>query len=515
MRDDVRLRSGSVTARARRRRGRPARAVLACAALVTVGVGAGAVVAPAAVAEPECLGPSHDFDGDRVPDAVVGAPGGTGRPGTVEVRLTGDGEPRTVVLRGPVGFGTAVTQLRSYEQEGDDRFCTQLVVGSPEETVSGMPRAGAAYLYAYDSALGAFELRERVTADSESVLGTPQAGARFGAALASASYPEETIDPKPQLLWVGSPGHDATSAPDAGRVTSFVVGATDTTTRGGEVVDLAALGVRGTAAAGAALGSSLSVRGQVMAAGAPGLRVAGRAAAGGVVLWFAPPGDPGGLPPEPGTQHPPALLHQGLAQVAGEAEAGDRFGAAVHLFPVPGDPLVVDLAVGAPGEDLGADVDAGMVSIGRVHPGLTQPLLDFRARHQDSAGAAGTAEDGDRFGSAVSSAYLRGAWRVVVGTPAEDVGPVRDAGMVQALGTGQGWSQDSPAVPGRAEAGDRMGAVLGPDPWVRPGRAPDVGVPGEDGGTGAVLTGLLAEGAVVRLDLGAAPGARYGWSLAP
>ncbi|MFE6971254.1 hypothetical protein [Isoptericola sp. NPDC057653] len=494
-----------------RRRHRPAAVAAACAALAAAGV----VAAPSAVAEPECLGPSHDLDGDRVPDAVVGAPGGTGRPGTVEVRLTGDGEPRTVVLRGPVGFGTAVAQLRSYEQEGDDRFCSQLVVGSPEETVFGMPHAGAVYLYAYDSSVGAFVLRERITADSESVLGTPQAGARFGAALASASYPEETIDPKPQLLWVGSPGHDAANAPDSGRVTSFVVGATDTTTRGGEVFDLADLGVRGSAAAGAALGSSLSVRGQVMAAGAPGMRVAGKAGAGGVALWFAPPGDPGGLPPEPGTQHPPVLVHQALARVPGEAEAGDRFGAAVHLFPVAGDPQVVDLAVGSPGEDLGPDVDAGMVSVGRVHPGLTQPLLTFRSRHQDSPGEAGTAEDGDLFGSAVSVAFLRGAWRVVVGSPGEDVGSVRDAGMVQALGTGQGWTQDSPAVPGGAEAGDRMGATVGADPEVVPGRAPDVGVPGENAATGAVLTGLLAEGSVVRLDLGAAPGARYGRAIAP
>src|ERR687894_1153517 len=87
------------------RRSRLRRHITVAGAACGAALGAVVATAPAAVAEPECLGPSYDFDRDRVPDSVVGAPGGDGRGGTVEVRLTGGGEPRTVVLRGPVGFG--------------------------------------------------------------------------------------------------------------------------------------------------------------------------------------------------------------------------------------------------------------------------------------------------------------------------------------------------------------------------------------------------------------------------
>ncbi|WP_170023668.1 hypothetical protein [Isoptericola jiangsuensis] len=493
---------------------RPGRAA-AVAVTTTVGVLlAGVLAAAPASAEPECLGASSDFDRDGSADTVVGAPGGGSVRGSVTVHLSGGGDPRTVVLRGPVGFGTSVGQVRSYEREGDDEFCTQLVVGSPEETVNGMPRAGAVHVYSYDSTVEEFQLRGRVTADSESVLGVPQTGARFGATVASASFAEETIDPVSELLWVGSPGHDLTGAPDAGRVTSFVLtsGDGELLATGGDVLDLPDVGVRGSAAAGARLGSALSVRGTVLAAGAPGLRVGGDAGAGGVVLAFTPLVFPD--EPEDPVQHAPVLVHQDLARVAGVAEAGDAFGAAVHLVPVRNDPAV-DLVVGSPGEDLGGRADAGMVSVGRVHPALSTPAGDFRSVHQGTPGSAGNVEAGDRFGSAVSSAYLRWTWRVVVGVPGEDVGSARDTGMVQVLGTDQGWHQGSPEVPGGNETGDRMGATLGGDPGVRDGLAPDVGVPGEDAATGAVITGLLEEGAVVDRERGTTAGARFGQALAP
>ena len=63
-----------------------------------------------------------------------------------------------------------------------------------------------------------------------------------------------------------------------------------------------------------------------------------------------------------------------------------------------------------------------------------------------------------RYGSSV--AYL-------VGAPGEDVGRVRDAGMVQTIGNGKDWTQQSSGVPGTVESGDRLGAVAGRVPRHR------------------------------------------------
>jgi hypothetical protein len=54
------------------------------------------------------------------------------------------------------------------------------------------------------------------------------------------------------------------------------------------------------------------------------------------------------------------VLHQDTPGVAGMAEAGDQFGAALASGDVNGDGLT-DLAVAAPGEDLDGTVDAGAV----------------------------------------------------------------------------------------------------------------------------------------------------------
>lgn len=487
---------------ARRGRRRATALLVGCAGLTA----AGTLAAPAAVAEPECLSPSYDLDGDRAPDVVVGAPGTAGREGAVEVRLTGEGDPRTVVLTGPPGFGAAVTQLTSYENEGDDAVCTQLVVGSPEETVSGRARAGAVYLYVYDGAAGTFDLRARYTADSTGVPGASQAGARFGAALTSEAFPAEVIDPTPEPLRVGSPGQDVGGVRDAGQVTSFAVGAGSTTPRDGAVLTLATAGVPGSPSTGGRLGASLSERGAVLAVGAPGQRSGGADGAGAVLLQFSA---------ALGTLHPPQLLSQAGTGVPGTAEPGDRFGASVHLAPTGEAAAPVDLAVGSPGEDLGGAVDAGAVTVGRVDVSAPQPVGASRAWDQDSAGMAGAVERGDAFGSALSSASIDGRWRVVVGVPGEDVVGHADAGMVQAVATTLGWSQRTPGMPGTPEAGDRTGASLGAQTWARADGLPAVGVPGEDAGRGRVLSGLPVGGATVTAWDGAVAGAAYGTSVAP
>ena len=96
-----------------------------------------------------------------------------------------------------------------------------------------------------------------------------------------------------------------------------------------------------------------------------------------------------------------------------------------------------------------------------------------------------------------------------VGAPGEDVGSKRDSGSVTFFYAGQHccWyepvyaiTQDSPRVPGKAEAGDGFGtsitAVGGFCGKEAPGEAVAIGVPGEDIGT------AVDAGAVVLFDTG-------------
>ena len=104
--------------------------------------------------------------------------------------------------------------------------------------------------------------------------------------------------------------------------------------------------------------------------------------------------------------------------------------------------------------------------------------------------------------------------RYLVGAPGEDVGSRRDAGMVQTIGTGKGWSQNSKGVPGSAETGDRLGASLGGSPATGATRSL-IGIPGEDASTGAVLVGLPGNGSTVSYLKGVRTGNRFGFTVAP
>jgi hypothetical protein len=153
--------------------------------------------------------------------------------------------------------------------------------------------------------------------------------------------------------------------------------------------------------------------------------------------------------------------------------------------------------VGQPREDVSNKVDAGMVTV-LPAPGLAGGPYGIT---ENSPGIGGTAETGDRFGAALSSS--RQGLLAVVGVPGEDLGSIRDAGMVHAIPLEEFpirdldyVSQNSARVPGTAEAGDRFGAsVQLYDAQLTNQCNPNgyaVGAPGEDIGTvanaGAVTT---------------------------
>lgn len=153
------------------------------------------------------------------------------------------------------------------------------------------------------------------------------------------------------------------------------------------------------------------------------------------------------------------------------------------------------------------------MTVARISSDTGEPVGTVRAVDQSSAGMAGTAEAGDAFGSSLTSVGDIDAQTFLVGSPGEDVGRARDAGMVQTIGHGTGWTQNTKGVPGNSEAGDRMGASLGGSVGSG-GDGPVIGVPGEDSSTGAVIVGLPTSHHSAGYLKGTRSGNRYGFAVA-
>jgi hypothetical protein len=175
--------------------------------------------------------------------------------------------------------------------------------------------------------------------------------------------------------------------------------------------------------------------------------------------------------------------------------AGDQFGYAVDALEDVGqggtpNPDAYAVAIGAPGYDVNGHNDAGLVGFLAAFDGgnVTSSVT------QDSPGMPGAAEDGDRFGAAVSLNYLSGDDGLVdaaVGVPNEDIGTRADAGGVTIVEdiydtpeSGVGFDQNSSGVAGDAEAGDYFGRSLDTVQVGGTSRLA-VGVPGEDVGKDA------------------------------
>jgi hypothetical protein len=116
---------------------------------------------------------------------------------------------------------------------------------------------------------------------------------------------------------------------------------------------------------------------------------------------------------------------------------------------------VTDLAVGAPGDDVGAAADAGAVSVflGVVGGtgGTSQTVV------QDNP------EAGDRFGAALVVGEFNGDGfeDLVVGAPGENVGATSDAGAANVLfGSAAGLTAGQTLLQDNPETGDQFGAAL-------------------------------------------------------
>ncbi len=372
---------------------------------------------------------------------------------------------------------------------GDGRSDT--VIADPYATVGGVAEAGRVIvLYGDSDGLIGEGARNVVAQGLDSVSGTPDAGDRFGFALAVGDLNcDEYTD-----LVVGTPYEDVGAASDSGYV-QVIWGAATGVGTGDSSTQYTQTAFGNAVVAGDRFGYALDVladldqsgtpeRGaSALVIGAPGTNVSGENDAGWVgVLQRS---DGGEIPTE-FTQNTPG--------VPGGAEAGDRFGAAVaagYLVRTESGRDTLDVVVGAPTENIGSAVDAGSFTlITDVDDGFGRAT----SYDQNSTGVPGNVEPGDRFGEVLDTVLVGDTARLAVGIPREDVGSAVDAGSVQlfssdiddtSLTPGAALSQDTAGVGGTAEAGDRFGDALAfaspglGDPVTRLG----VGVPSEDGGS--------------------------------
>jgi hypothetical protein len=446
-----------------------------------------------------------DFNGDNFQDLAIGAPGeGVGS-------LDGGGLVN-VIYGSANGLATSAGPgVQAFHQgtpgvpgqvEAEDGFGSALVsdelnptpavppredlaIGAPGEGIGAANAAGLVnvlYDFFDGDPSGPAAAAQALHQDSPGVPGEVENDDEFGTALAVGQF---RFDPGPPPaisdgLAIGAPGEGVNGREDAGLVNVLyynspqgVSGSAGPAGRpAAQAFTQDTPGVPNTAERIDRFGQALAARGFLgelgtaddLAVGAPGEAIGSRRNAG---LLNAIPGS------ETGLTGPNSLeVYQGSGGIfgaAGQAEEGDLFGSAIGASP-RSEGVAPSLPVGAPGEDIGPDRDAGLVNLL-----FRESFAPEAVYHQDSPGTLNSAEDGDRFGSAISVAdfscnVLDSNPEMAVGVPDENIAGVVDAGLVNVrydqdgpgnpIAPQQAFSQASPGIPGQAEAFDVFGLGL-------------------------------------------------------
>ena len=435
-----------------------------CAVTVLLAL-AGAITAPASPAAAAPAPITHDdFNSDGYRDLVVSAPGGTvsGKKNAGYVAVLYGSANGLSTLR-KATFSMSTPGIEGLAQSGDrfgqatatadvdrDGF-DDLIVGTPGKDIGSTVDAGSATVL-FGSATGLRAADSRWLKEI-----TPVAGSHFGSGLAAGWFKVDdsavAILSK-DILW--SFGFEVTArgrvmesdqsplsmfVPPDFRPTALTMGdynkdrADDLVILGNGTFDTAGVygrsvyvsGGRGGWAAHYELtgGGQVGASGDVnkdgyadVVVGAPDDRDSlGHLTTPGVVfVHFGGPNGPGSAE---GGYHR-QFWTQNSSGVPGVNRPADRFGAALTVRDVDGDGYD-DVAIGAPGNDIGSAADAGTVWVMRGSAsGLT--TKGVRVLSQSPQAVAGVPEKGDRFGGALrlidDDRDKRAS--LVVGAPGED-----------------------------------------------------------------------------------------------
>jgi hypothetical protein len=233
-----------------------------------------------------------------------------------------------------------------------------------------------------------------------------------------------------------------------------------------------------------------------LAAGASGENVSARSGAGAVSIIY---GSASGLTTAGG---------QLFTQVGGAVETGDAFGSAVAAGDFDEDGFA-DLAVGAPGENVGGAISAGAVSV-LYGSGSGRSTAGGRLFTQ----VAGTVEDFDLFGFALAGGDLDddGFDDLVAGAPWERVGSLFQAGTLSVIPGSAGGLTSAGGfrvnqVGGTVEADDQFGADVGTGDFDNDGTADlAAGAPAEDVGSAFNAGAVSASGRLFTQNSPGVPG---------
>jgi hypothetical protein len=411
-----------------------------------------------------------DFDGDGFDDLAIGVPnqqiGEHVEAGAVHIVYGSAAglqcSRQQLWHQDSNGIGTAEADqqdhfgasLASGDLDGDG--ADDLAIGVPDETFSGVSRAGVVHvLYGSSTGLSADD-DELWHQDVAEVEGTPEINDWYGWSLAIGDFGKtDHADLAVGVMGERVDGHGA-----AGAVHVLYGSAGGPTATGDQLWHQSVTGVGGTAETSDWFGWSLVAEdfgrdGRAdLAVGTPFENVGGVAGAGAVNVLY---GGPGGLAVA-GNQ----LWHQGLVGILDNPEPFDLFGRSLAAGDLDGTGPA-DLAVGVSREYYGGLADTGAVHV--LYSSGGTGLSDVGDQFF-WIGSTDTADGGETFGTGLAAADFGRTTQsdLAIGAPGDETGGVVTVLYGSSAGattTGrQRWSQSSPGIFGTSEAGDSFGSSL-------------------------------------------------------
>jgi hypothetical protein len=413
-----------------------------------------------------------DFNADGYADLAVGMPGKTvgtqTNAGAVNILygsslgLTSSGSQVWQQGTGGLPDVAEAGDLMGYEVAAGDLNgdgYADLAVAAIGESVGAVAEAGAVSVL-YGSPGGLSATGNQFWTEDATGLDPSEPGDRFGISLVVGDFNRDGYSE----LAAGLAYEDLGAIRDAGAVLVLAGTAGGLTSAGGQFWTQDSSGIIDATENGDGFGYALAagdLNGDLypdLVAGIPGESLGSVALAGaiGVIL-----GSAAGLI-STGNQ----FFDQDSANVPGTAETEDEFGTAVAVGDFNRDGKD-DVAIGSPYEDIGSIGDAGAVN---VLYGTSSGATGTGSQlwYQGNGGLAGTSQDGDLFGSALTAQNFGSGKKadLLVGLPGDLVKSADNAGSALVMyGTSGGlsatgnrvWNQNSTDIQGTAEADDSFG----------------------------------------------------------